>query len=300
MRGLLGSKRQRAASVCVALGTAFLVAAFCPAVKAGTVLFSMEDRAGDDSGAGGLTYPLHEVFEPGLFDLRRVHVWHDDRSLYFDISFALVTNPWNAPEGFFHQLIDVYIDAEPGGYTQPAAEGPGVMFSPDAGWEYRLRIQPWAGSRWVDARSEPAQVYPVDVSVLPDGKTIRGEVPLSVTGLPSRSWRYYVLVGGFDTFGPDDYRAVEEISTQWAFGGAASAGGARVVDILDVGSGKRSQKAQLKADAGAGGLPVLLPVDGGLSLPFTWGHLLASIAVLTVLGSMFLLLPGQRPPGQAG
>ena len=48
------------------------------------------------------------------------------------------------------------------------------MFSPDAGWEYRLRIQPWAGSRWVDARSEPAQVYPVDVAVLPDGKTDQG------------------------------------------------------------------------------------------------------------------------------
>ena len=91
-------------------------AALWPTAAAGTVLFTMEDRAGDDWGPGDLKYPLHQVFEPGLFDLRRVHVWHDDRNLYFDVSFALVTNPWNAPEGFFHQLIDIYIDAEPGVY----------------------------------------------------------------------------------------------------------------------------------------------------------------------------------------
>jgi len=272
-------------------------AALWPTAAAGTVLFTMEDRAGDDWGPGDLKYPLHQVFEPGLFDLRRVHVWHDDRNLYFDVSFALVTNPWNAPEGFFHQLIDIYIDAEPGGYTEPAAEGPGVRFSPDAGWEYRLRIQPWTGSRWLDARSYPAKAYPVEVSVLPDGKTIRGEVPLKVTGPPSRSWRYYVLVGGFDTFGPDNYRAVESEPTQWSFGSASAARGVRVVDILDAGVGKRSQKAQLQASGEEA--PVLIPVDGGLSLPFTWGHLLASIVVLTLLGGMFLLLPRQKPPGQA-
>jgi carbohydrate-binding DOMON domain-containing protein len=264
------------------------------------VLFSVEDRAGDDYGAGDLVYPLHEVFEPGLFDLRRVHVWHDDAKLYFDVSFALVTNPWNAPEGFFHQLIDIYIDGEPGGYTEPAAQGPGVRFAPDAGWEYRLRIQPWAGSRWVDARSYPAKVYPVEVLVLPDGKTIRAEVPLEAAGQPSRGWRYYVLVGGFDTFGPDNYRAVEETPTQWSFGSTHSGGSIRVVDILDAGSGKRSQKAQLRAGEGPEGVPVLIPVDGGLSLPFTWQHLLASIVVLTLLGSMFLLLPRQKPPGQSG
>ncbi len=295
----LGRKKRRAVWAVLAVGLG-IIAAFCPTAAAGTVLLSMEDRSGDDYGAGDLTYPLHEVFEPGLFDLRRVHIWHDELNLYFDISFALVTNPWNAPEGFFHQLIDIYIDAEPGGYTEPAAEGPGVRFSPDAGWEYRLRIQPWAGSRWLDARFSPGKVYPVKVSVLPDGKTIRAEVPLEVTGQPSRSWRYYVLVGGFDTFGPDNYRAVEDTSTQWAFGGASSQGGTRVVDILDSGSGKRSQKAQLKAGDGAEEAPVLIPVDWGLSLPFTWGHLLASILVLTLLGSMFLLLPRQRPPGQAG
>lgn len=280
--------------------TVVRVALMASAAQAGQVLFSMEDRAGDDYGAGDITYPLHEVFEPGLFDLRRVHVWHDDRNVYFDISFSRISNPWNAPEGFFHQLIDIYIDVEPGGHTQPVAPGPGVSFSPDAGWEYRLRIQPWGGSRWLDGRSDPGKVYPVKALTLPDGKTIRAEVPLTTSVSPHRGWRYYVLVGGFDIFGPDHYRIVQETATQWSFGGGFPGEGPRVIDILDSGSGgKRNQKAQLKVtDATIDTPPVLLPAGPGLSLPFTWGHLLASLGVLGILISIFLFMSRLSPPSQ--
>ena len=277
-----------------------LVTFVVTAAGASQVLFSMEDRAGDDYGHGSITYPLNDVFEPGLFDLRRVHIWHDDDNLYFDVSFSRVTNPWSAPEGFFHQLIDVYVDAEPGGHTKPVASGPGVQFSPDAGWEYRLRIQPWGHSQWLDGRVSPGKAYPVRALLLPDGKTIRGEVPLAIIGSPHRGWRYYVLVGGFDTFGLDHYRSVKETATQWCFGGGLPDGGPQVIDLLDGGSGRRNQKAQLTLKGGNDDPPVLLPVGPGISLPFTWGHLLASLIVLCVLGGIFLALFRQLPPDQAG
>jgi len=268
-------------------------------VAASQVVFSVEDRLGDDYGSGAVTYPLHHVFEPGLFDLRRVHIWHDNENIYFDISFAKVTNPWKAPEGFFHQLIDVYIDSEPGGHLKPVAPGPGIMFSPEAGWEYRLRIQPWGGSRWLDARSDPAKVHPIKALLLPDNKTIRGEVPLEIAGIPTRKWQYYVLVGGFDTFGPDQYRAIQEVASQWSFGGATMADGPNVIDLLDPRlGGKRSQKAQLETkDLAQGEYPVLIPVSHGLSLPFTMGHLLASLAMLCLLGGIFITVFRQEPPG---
>ncbi|NMB46978.1 MAG: hypothetical protein GX998_11295 [Firmicutes bacterium] len=291
--------------ICGLLMLAWLNMVLAPVAVAaaglGQVVLSMEDRAGDDYGAGNITYPLHNVFEPGLFDLRRVHVWYDDHHLYFDISFARISNPWNAPEGFFHQLIDIYVDAEPGGYTQPVAPGPGVQFSADAGWEYRLRVQPWGGSQWLDARSDPGKAYPVEVLVLPDEKTIRAGVPLTATDPPHKGWRYYVLVGGFDTFGPDHYRQVKETATQWSFGGGSSADGPHVIDILDTGSGKRNQKAQLSGkNSSPHGVPVILPMGPGVSLPFTWGHLLASLVVLCLLGSIFMYLSCQLPPSQAG
>ena len=273
----------------------------CAAQGASHVVFSMEDHPGDDFGQGQVSYPEHQVFEPGLFDLRRVHIWHDDENTYYDISFAKITNPWNAPEGFFHQLIDIYIDAEPGGHTVPAAPGAGVQFSPEAGWEYRLRIQPWGGSRWLDARWDPAKVYPVAVSVLPDDKTIRAQVPLTVAEHPSRVWQYYVLVGGFDTFGPDQYRVVEESASKWSFGGATTSNSPNVIDLLDGGLGRKSQKSQLNVENLAEGeCPVLLPVSHGLSLPFTWWHLLASFAVLVLLSGIFYAVFRQQPPGHGG
>ena len=265
------------------------------------ILFSMEDRAGDDYGAGSITYPLHEVFEPGLFDLRRVHIWHDDHNIYFDVSFARVTNPWNAPEGFFHQLIDIYVDAEAGGHTQPVAPGPGVQFSSEAGWEYRLRVQPWGNSQWLDGRSSPGKVHRVKVLVLPDGKTIRAEVPLTLAKSPNRGWRYYVLVGGFDIFGPDHYRLVKETATQWSFGGGPRQGCPNIIDILDPGPQRRNQKAQLAVkDPSPDAMPMLLPVGPGLSLPFTWGHLVASLVVLGILLGIFFLMFHQSPPSRVG
>lgn len=289
-------------TILVAMGFSLVIATCLASAAGGSyVLFSMEDRAGDDYGGGSITYPLHEVFEPGLFDLRRVHVWHDDHNIYFDISFTRVTNPWNAPEGFFHQLIDIYIDAEPGGHTQPVAPGPGVQFSAEAGWEYRLRIQPWGDSQWLDGRSNPGKVHAIKVLALPDGKTIRAGVPLTMTGPPNRGWRYYVLVGGFDVFGPDHYRPIKETATQWSFGGEAWPGCPSVIDILDPGPQRRSQKVQLAIrDSSSDAMPVLLPVGPGLSLPFTWKHLLASLAVLCVLASIFLLLSRLSPPGHVG
>lgn len=286
-------------SLLIAISTMMLVPYGVTAAGGSHVLFSMEDRVGDDYGQGSVTYPLHDVFEPGLFDLRRVHIWHDDDNLYFDVSFGRVTNPWNAPEGFFHQLIDIYIDAEPGGHTNPVAPGPGVQFSPDAGWEYRLRIQPWGHSQWLDGRLTPGKAYPIEALALPDGKTIRAEVPLAAAGSPHKGWRYYVLVGGFDTFGPDHYRRVTETATQWCFGGGFSEG-PQVIDLLDGGPGRRNQKAQLATKGPDDKLPVLLPVGPGISLPFTWGNLLASLVVLGILGGMFIALSRQVPPGQAG
>lgn len=277
-----------------------MVLAVLPHIAQGAsyVVFSMEDKVDDDFGYGGVSYPEHQVFEPGLFDLRRVHIWYDDENTYYDISLTNVTNPWNAPEGFFHQLIDIYIDAEPGGHTVPAAPGPKVQFSPEAGWEYRLRIQPWGGSRWLDARTDPAKAYPVTASVLPDDETIRATVPFAVAERPARVWQYYVLVGGFDTFGPDQYRVVEEAASKWSFGGAATPSCSNVIDLLDGGLGKKAQKSQLSAEKlGEGEYPLLLPVSHGLSLPFTWGHLLSSFAVLALLSGIFYVVFRQQPPG---
>lgn len=56
-----------------------------------------------------MVYPSHEVFVPGLFDLLKFQVSVDQQFVFFDFQFAALTNPFRAPEGYFHQRLELYI-----------------------------------------------------------------------------------------------------------------------------------------------------------------------------------------------
>jgi len=201
------------------------------------LVFAMRDPAGDDHGPGSYVYPTNETFVPGLFDLTGFAVRVDTDHVHFDLGFVAVTNPWDAPEGFYHQLIDIYIDTTSGaGRTDPLRPGPRVRFDPAYGWDVQVRAAPFGGTRMQrasDGADVPGLARGLTSGVLADGRTIRVSIPLAVLGVPQSSWRYYVLVGGFDAFGEDGYRPARETATPWSFGGAHPSGaGPQVIDIL--------------------------------------------------------------------
>ena len=108
-----------------------LVACSSSGADASRMLFSMEDPPDDDYGPGTYIYPTHHAFSPhrGILDLRRFEVFDTHETVDFYFSFAMVTNPWHAPEGFSHQLIDLYIDCiERAGRDRPLRDGPRVGF----------------------------------------------------------------------------------------------------------------------------------------------------------------------------
>lgn len=224
-------------------------------VLAAEILVQFKDPRGDDRGAGELVYPGHEVFVPGLFDLLRFRVSADGEFVYFDCEFAALTNPFRAPEGYFHQRLELYITTgiEPGwGQIQI---GPHLLHtSPEAGWDLRLSAAPFGESRLYTAGGA---VHEVAASVLPDGRTIRLQVPRSLLPDPSPAWGYYLLVGAFDGLAPGFWRDLGE--GPWQVGGA----GVPVFDLLAPCWGARSQRAQL-----SGG--VLYPVYGGKSPVWSW------------------------------
>ncbi|HOB21396.1 MAG: hypothetical protein GX766_00250 [Firmicutes bacterium] len=214
--------------------------------SADQVYFQMEDPAGDE----GVEYPTAPFFSPGegYFDLLHFQVSGDEENLFFDFRFARAANPWQAPEGFSHQLIDLYIDTAPGGSLETRIQGAGVSFAPEHGWEYQLRLMPWGGSALYSQKDS----WPVEVSLLPDGRTIRAQVAKTLLGTPKASWGYYVLVGSYDGFAPDNYRPIKRQAGPWHFGGHR---GNSVIDLLaPEGEGPRSQKTQLSQPA------VLYPV----------------------------------------
>lgn len=253
-------------------------------------LFSFQDPRGDDRGAGSLTYPTDETFSPHreLLDLRRFEIGVAPEQLVFSFTMGRIANPWNAPEGFYHPRIDLFIDALPGeGSTQLLRPGPGddVRFDPDHAWDYWLRIAPWEGACLFHADDTPDSSGRCDgVRIGVEGATIVVRVPRSWLPEPSEAWRYYVLVGSFDALGVDGYRPIEEGESRWLLG---SGGGdaTRIVDLAAPRWGLRTQARQLTPDDAL----LLQPIGPG-SDGWRWllsGGLLMLLALLVARSKRF-------------
>ncbi|HOB91594.1 MAG: glucodextranase DOMON-like domain-containing protein [Bacillota bacterium] len=266
-----------------------LVACSSSGADASRMLFSMEDPPDDDYGPGTYIYPTHHAFSPhrGILDLRRFEVFDTHETVDFYFSFAVVTNPWHAPEGFSHQLIDLYIDCiERAGRDRPLRDGPRVRFPSESGWDYLIRVVAWDGCRLFRA-DDPSNAKGtkdgVSAVLLQDGKTIKVSVRRDHFEVePSPRWQYFCLIGSQDVFGEDEYRPVMREAGLWHFGGAEDERLAPyVIDLLAPAKGHRSQQSQLLSyDSGRGTHALLYPV-GGQS--FSVATLVLSVVIAVLL-----------------
>ncbi len=241
-----------------------------PFLKKGIVV---KDPEGDDHGPGTYTYPTDKVFKPGVFDLLKFAMKDDDA--YWTMKFYfkdLGGNPWNGPNGFSLQIIEVYLDYKKGGNTSaikmfPDGPGANVNLDPRHPWDIALRIAGWDYGNLI---------------VLPNGTVIQGEMKISadptenaiIVKLPKKylpevgDYGLYasVLTGSQDGYGPDKWRSVAVKAEQWKLGGAepqAVINGVapRVVDELVPPGFKPTQEEQLKSyDAQSGKLATVLMI----------------------------------------
>jgi len=224
----------------------------------GKVLADVKDPEGDDHGPGSYTYPTDSVFKPGVFDLLRFRLLEENDWYVMEFQFKnLGGNPWNAPNGFSLQIIEVYLDFKKGGNTSAIkmfSNGPGsnVRLDPNHPWDVALRIAGWDYGNLI---------------VLPNGKVIKGEMAISadptrntiIVKLPKEylnisDYGLYisVLTGSQDGYGPDKWRDVAVKAEQWKLGGgnadAIIAGVApRVIDELVPPGFKPTQEEQLSS-----------------------------------------------------
>lgn len=204
------------------------------------VLFTMNDPKGDDYGPGTYKYPTGSIFDPrkGLLDLLKFSSSELRNNYIFEMTFDKITNPWGAVEGFSHPIVEIYLadGSEEGGSVETIRQGANVTFEPRNPWNYMIKVVSFGKSAVyysTDSAEEDGRRKGVKALLLPDKKTIQVSVPKNLLPGDPHRWKYYVLVGSLDGSGPDNFRKVNDLESQWYFsGGTDTDYNPNVIDLL--------------------------------------------------------------------
>jgi alpha-amylase/alpha-mannosidase (GH57 family) len=192
----------------------------------GQLTGELYDEEGDDNGPGTYTYPLNDVFKnSGLFDLVSFSMIDSGQDYILQFKMGNIGgNPWNGPNGFSFQIIEVYIDYMDGGSTNAIdTKGPVIQFSEDHKWDIALRIAGWSYGNFI---------------MFSDGKSVQGELGVQcdqqkniiTVSVPkkylelSTNYKPYISIisGSQDGYGPGYWRMVGKTASEWGGGGADS------------------------------------------------------------------------------
>ena len=252
------------------------------------VLFKMTDPVGDDYGPGTYLYPQHKQFKnnPGLFDLQDFKVIANQDDYIFHFRFGEITNPWHAPFGFSHQLIQVYLDSGRGGVRETFKEGANINFEKQHPWNQLIKITGWNVE--IFSLTAERQEYKIleEAKVKLDDKLVQVFLPKEV--LPNLSEaHYYVLIASLDGFNYDNYRKVTAQGGEWEFGGGTDSNlNPNVIDTL-VPEGLDQKQVLGSFSLESGELATLYAVGPELSLPWKLVIIFSFcfILLLTILGA---------------
>lgn len=201
-------------------------------------IFTMNDSRGDDHGPGKYKYPWASIFDPKKehFDLVKFSALSMRGNYCFDMVFPRITNPWGAPEGFSHPIIEIFLSDGTQGRTEPLKQGANVIFDAQNPWSYMIKVVSFNRTAVYTARdSEDSEgnTEGVKAGLMPDKKTLRVTVPRELLPGDPANWGYYVLVGSQDGVGPDNFRKVNASASQWNLGGGSDSDyDPNVIDLL--------------------------------------------------------------------
>ncbi len=166
------------------------------------------DAENDDTGNGSYIYPTgadYDTFpeDDQVYDLLKWRVTNDLDKVYFLFLVANVTNPWNGPNGFSHQLPIILIDQDrvPGSGRTDVIRGANCRVSDNAAWEWAI----WASGWHIGAEDAAGNDYEDFSGAVVAGSTstdcIEMGIPISFLGDPSgETWRFTVILG------PEEYQ----------------------------------------------------------------------------------------------
>jgi len=192
-------------------------------------IFSIEDPLRDDFGPGTYYYPGNETFEPyyGLFDIIKFELVALKDYYLFKLYFDSLNDPWASKYGFSLPLIEIYIDNAKGGSTEVFREGANVSFDPRHPWDKLLKLTGW----WIrlytpddnkeniiglDFNDEEISGNVKNCEIETKDNQIELKIKKDLLGPLINSYMY-ILVGGFDPFGLDHFRGINNKEDSWKF-----------------------------------------------------------------------------------
>lgn len=203
----------------VAVAAGLLLASAATAQKV-----SFKDPTGDDNGPGTYTYPTDAVYKRGSFDLTALDVEGKGGKVTFDVTLnSPLDDPWGMKVGFATQMVFIFLDTGPGGFTD-TVPGLNVKFDEANAWDKLVILSPQPPGRVKDEISQKVPGDRAGAILVPSrtkgaGRTVSGTVELD--GDPSQ-WGYQVVVQSNEGFPSDQdllTRKVNEYEGQHRFGG---------------------------------------------------------------------------------
>ena len=187
----------------------------------------IKDPAADDYGPGTYTYPRNPVFKKGLFDILSVRIYETAHKYYFGIKFPVFDNPWQAPLGFSHKFIQLYIDYKEGGNNKTPLKTLGVSF--ESPWDLCIFTSGWNDALGVYNASFNRLSTP---EVYLDKKNRELLMGIEKSLIKLKEAKLYLVVTSYDGYGEEKMRKVTISGGEWEFGGAEKEPAPKVIDVL--------------------------------------------------------------------
>lgn len=196
-------------------------------------IINVTDEKYDDYGAGSIKYPTDLKNQKGLYDITNFKLDKKDNSLEFKYTMSNLTNSDKGKNGFSNVLIDTYISTDSTGLTSTLEYGAVVRFNSEYPWKYHIRITPdnYTIEKLTNEQTRETEKIEGDVKV--SGDTIILTIDSENIAENLIDAKYYVFTGGYDVFGDDYYRTVQDKEDTYKFsGGISSLYQPNVIDVV--------------------------------------------------------------------
>jgi len=196
-----------------------------PDLEEWITLLDIDDATGDADRGGVLVGPQATDFaaDGSLWDIEHLKVSQSSWNARFELKVDDITNIWGMSNGFSHQIVQIYVDRGSTSYGMTEMlEGANALIAEDWAWEVAISATGEPGAvKAMMAESGETTARGIEVSADAGSDVITITVNKDVIGPDVALYRYIIVLGSQDGFGPGKWRDVDAEAKTWRLGGGS-------------------------------------------------------------------------------